>query len=136
MTTTTTTMATTTTAGPLLPGEARFINLDAFTGEPLIGPARLWNEPGMISADPGQPLAVAYNKALATVLGELNDRELAAMAAKLCHRLECLPRCTYGGSLSLAHAKVEAEALTRWNIRGGGNRYLNSVLNNDLEPPA
>ena len=100
------------------------------TTKPLIGPDRLHQTP-VISAPENNGLALAYNQALAEVLYMLDDEELAGMCVNLRAKLSRQPAGTIYGATDLAISKVESEAVRRWNLRGGGCRWLLTILRGD-----
>lgn len=96
----------------------------------LIGPDRIHRTP-VVSAPEDNGLALAYNEALAEVLYMLDDEELAGLSVNLRAKLSRQPTGTIYGAADLAAAKVEAEAARRWNLRGGGCRWLLTILRGD-----
>jgi hypothetical protein len=96
----------------------------------LIGPDKLYRTP-VVSAPDSNGLALAYNQALADVLYMLDDEDLAGLCVNLRGKLSRQPQGTNPGSTDLAIQKVEAEAARRWNLRGGGCRWLLTILRGD-----
>jgi len=104
------------------------------TSKTLIKPERM-RTAGVVTAPSENGLALAYNQALAAVLDLLPDPELAKVAVRLRYQLRCRPSSSNPDQTDLALLKVEAEACRRWNIQGGGNKWLVCVLSDELCVP-
>lgn len=103
--------------------------------ENFFGPSEIYQHTPMISAPDSQPLAVEYNQALAIVLRTLPDAQLAELSVNLNQILSNRPCSSSPNAVNLAAAKVETEAIERWNRRKCGNSLLHCILTGSLFLP-
>jgi hypothetical protein len=97
----------------------------------ITSPAHV-NATDVVSAPSDNGLALAYNRALAHCLYHLDDEDLAGLCVNLRCALNRQPSGSVFGGLDLAISKIESEAARRWNLRGGGCRFLLTILRGDL----
>ena len=95
-------------------------------------PSAIRHATPVVSAPTDNGLALQYNHALAACLYHLDDEDLAGLCVNLRCQLNRRPSGSSPDGLDLAIAKCESEACRRWNNRGGGCRFLLTILRGDL----